>query len=144
MSATRLAVILYLLFPQVERCLRRSSACHLSGNVSAPGDSPPSSPQKKRSQVARACDWCRVHRIKCDNNRPGSNCKSRGGRCINIGEIKSATHRHAFRERERLSKRVQELELELELQKQHKVGQWPASSSTRYTIDTTYKPVHVR
>lgn len=39
--------------------------------------------------------------------------------------MKSTTLPHAFREIERLSKRVQELELELELQKQHKVGSDP-------------------
>ena len=96
----------------------------LSGNVLAPGNSPRHR-QKKRSQVARACDWCRVHRTKCDNDRPCSNCRSRGGSCGNTGEMKSTTLPHAFREIERLSKRVQELELELELQKQHKVGSDP-------------------
>jgi len=75
---------------------------------------PPRSRQKKRGQVARACDWCRIHRIKCDNDRPCSNCKGRGGQCSSSGATKSATLPHAYREIERLRQRVQELELEKE------------------------------
>ncbi len=78
-----------------------------------PSSPPPHrSRQKKRVQVARACDWCRVHRIKCDSDHPCSNCKGRGGQCSNSGAMKSATLPHAYREIERLRQRVQELELE--------------------------------
>ncbi|KAI1393331.1 fungal-specific transcription factor domain-containing protein [Hypoxylon trugodes] len=70
-------------------------------------------PRPKRSQVARACDWCRVHRIKCDNHLPCSNCKRRGGRCIQ-GEVEVRTLPHAYRKIEHLENRVKELEQELE------------------------------
>lgn len=75
---------------------------------------PPRTRQKKRGQVARACDWCRVHRIKCDSINPCSNCKNRGGQCSNSGAIKAATLPHAYREIERLERRVEELEQEKE------------------------------
>ncbi|PKX88908.1 putative transcription factor [Aspergillus novofumigatus IBT 16806] len=35
-------------------------------------------PHSKRNRVARACDWCRVHRIKCDSSLPCQNCRNRG------------------------------------------------------------------
>lgn len=47
-----------------------------SSSASSPGP-----PRQKRNQVARACDWCRVHRIKCDSSTPCRNCQTRGGQC---------------------------------------------------------------
>ncbi|OTB01197.1 hypothetical protein M426DRAFT_323706 [Hypoxylon sp. CI-4A] len=73
----------------------------------------PLKPRQKRSQVSRACDWCRVHRIKCDNHLPCSNCRKRGGQCSQ-GEVEVRTLPHAYRKIERLEKRVRELEQELE------------------------------
>lgn len=45
----------------------------------------------KRSQVHRACDWCRLNRVKCDSSRPCYNCKQIDRRCSNDGmnEFKS-------------------------------------------------------
>ncbi|TAQ85434.1 hypothetical protein B7494_g6257 [Chlorociboria aeruginascens] len=85
-----------------------------SSASASPEPPPPPRPRQKRSQVARACDWCRVHRIKCDNDHPCSNCKSRGGQCSNSGATKLATLPHAYREIERLRQKVQELEQELQ------------------------------
>ncbi|KAK4121398.1 hypothetical protein N657DRAFT_648223 [Parathielavia appendiculata] len=78
-----------------------------------PGAQPPQrARQKKRSQVVRACDWCRKHRVKCDNHYPCSNCAQRGGECSN--EImKAASLPLAQREIDRLRLKIQELELEL-------------------------------
>ncbi|KAI1126138.1 fungal-specific transcription factor domain-containing protein [Nemania abortiva] len=74
----------------------------------------PSTSRPKRSQVTRACDWCRIHRIRCDHYRPCSNCQNRGAECSNSpsGEIQSLPH--AFREIERLKRRVRELERQIE------------------------------
>lgn len=47
----------------------------------------------KRSQVARACEWCRLNRSKCDDKQPCSACESRGGECSNTG--KSGVRSHA-------------------------------------------------
>lgn len=44
-------------------------------------DMPLSNKRAKRIQVGRACDRCRSHRIKCDNEVPCQNCKSRGCQC---------------------------------------------------------------
>ncbi|KAI9700616.1 MAG: hypothetical protein M1836_001983 [Candelina mexicana] len=81
---------------------------------------PPRTRQRKRGQVARACDWCRVHRIKCDSDNPCSNCKNRGGQCSNSGAMKATTLPHAYREIERLEQRVEELEQRVEELEQEK------------------------
>ncbi|KAI2620449.1 hypothetical protein GGR54DRAFT_601138, partial [Hypoxylon sp. NC1633] len=49
------------------------------------GDGAPSS-RPKRSQVRRACDWCKLMRIKCDNHRPCSNCHHARRECGMSGE----------------------------------------------------------
>ena len=77
-------------------------------------DSPPRTRQRKRGKVARACDRCRIHRVKCDSGNPCSNCKNRGGQCSYSGAMKIATLPHAYREIERLEQRVEELEQEKE------------------------------
>lgn len=69
--------------------------------------------RKKRTQVTRACDWCRVHRVKCDNDRPCKNCTSRGKLCSNAGSTQS-TLPQAYREIESLRQKVEELESELQ------------------------------
>ena len=75
---------------------------------------PPPRTRQKRGQVARACDRCRVHRVKCDSGNPCTNCKNRGGQCSHSGAMKAATLPHAYREIERLEQRVEELEQEKE------------------------------
>lgn len=76
----------------------------------APPRSPSTPARSKRNQVTRACDWCRVHRIKCDNNFPCYNCQNRGGQCNNKWTSEVRTLPHALREIERLRLRVKELE----------------------------------
>ena len=95
----------------------------------APPRSPSTLSRSRRNQVARACDWCRVHRIKCDNNFPCYNCQNRGGQCSNewTSEVRTLPHAFrylsrnltermwsdrltSFREIERLRLRVKELE----------------------------------
>ncbi|KAL3480020.1 fungal-specific transcription factor domain-containing protein [Aspergillus californicus] len=81
--------------------------------------SPPSAPapRLKRHQVARACDWCRVHRVKCDNSSPCQNCQNRGGRCSKRVTAKTGaraqTLPQALREVDCLQQRVHELEQQL-------------------------------
>ena len=60
----------------------------------APSHSPA---RPKRNQVARACDWCRAHRIKCDSSYPCFNCRDRGGQCTNKGTSEVRTLPHAVR-----------------------------------------------
>ncbi|KAJ2988626.1 hypothetical protein NUW58_g3872 [Xylaria curta] len=64
----------------------------------------------KRQQVARACDSCRMHRIKCDNNVPCKNCVNRGEQCINKSPGERRTLPQAYREIDRLKQKVKELE----------------------------------
>ncbi|KAI1129890.1 hypothetical protein F5Y10DRAFT_236900 [Nemania abortiva] len=79
---------------------------------SAPSFEAPLRP--KRQQVARACDSCRMHRIKCDNNVPCKNCVSRGEQCINKSPGERRTLPQAYREIDRLKQKVKELEEQLE------------------------------
>ncbi|CVL05004.1 uncharacterized protein FMAN_12997 [Fusarium mangiferae] len=80
------------------------------GTFSASSSSAPSR-KPKRSQVSKACDSCRLHRVKCDTQYPCQNCSSKGLRC------NSTTRRNpgwslsrAMSEIERLKARVKELE----------------------------------
>ena len=101
---------------------------------------PPRTRQKKRGQVARACDWCRVHRIKCDSDNPCANCKSRGGQCSNSGALKAATLPHAYREIERLERRVEELEQEKERDAEKPVHQALTPVSPPRTLSDGQEP----
>ncbi|KAF2135443.1 uncharacterized protein K452DRAFT_208217, partial [Aplosporella prunicola CBS 121167] len=66
----------------------------------------------KRSQVHRACDWCKLMRIKCEVGRPCRNCQVAGRECVTNGQ----NHFHfrsiaaAAKEVERLRAQVRELE----------------------------------
>ncbi|KAF1990058.1 hypothetical protein K402DRAFT_308426, partial [Aulographum hederae CBS 113979] len=84
-----------------------SSASEQSPSTPAPAQA---QAPRKRAQVARACDWCRVNRIKCDDNVPCKNCENRGGRCSNSKLRDSQGAQATNRELERLRLRVQELE----------------------------------
>ncbi|EED19786.1 conserved hypothetical protein [Talaromyces stipitatus ATCC 10500] len=70
--------------------------------------------RQKRIQVTRACDWCRVHRIKCDNNYPCQNCHSRQGHCSRRERSKTRTLPSAVREIEKLEERIRQLEEQLQ------------------------------
>ena len=80
---------------------------------------PPSPPRirRKRAQVVRACDWCRKQRIKCDNDQPCLNCKTRGAQCSNE-VIEVSTLPHAYREIDRLRRQVRDLERQLQQQRE--------------------------
>ncbi|KAL2833898.1 fungal-specific transcription factor domain-containing protein [Aspergillus cavernicola] len=78
---------------------------------------PPSGPgsqARKRNQVTRACNWCRVHRLKCDAEFPCNNCESKGLQCNNDRLSKSLTLPQAHREIEKLKNRVANLEVQLQ------------------------------
>ena len=78
------------------------------------GAVPTARTRRTRRQVARACIWCRIYRIKCDSNSPCRNCKLRGRECQENGESNELrTFSHAIKEVRRLSQRVKELEEEL-------------------------------
>ncbi|RLL97665.1 hypothetical protein CFD26_105433 [Aspergillus turcosus] len=87
----------------------------VNGSSSPSSSTTPVPPRSKRNQVARACDWCRVHRIKCDSSLPCRNCRNRGGNCTKKKAAEIRTLPHAVRlEIERLRQRVQELEEQLQ------------------------------
>ncbi|KAH6691350.1 fungal-specific transcription factor domain-containing protein [Plectosphaerella plurivora] len=81
----------------------------------SPAPSAAETVRPKRKQVARACDWCRIHRVKCDTEQPCRNCRARGGECSNNGSLSQVrTLPRAIREIETLRQRIQELEESVE------------------------------
>ncbi|CRG86574.1 hypothetical protein PISL3812_03584 [Talaromyces islandicus] len=86
--------------------------------VSSPG-SPPAQQaaprrRRKRTQVARACDGCRIRRIKCDNKVPCSHCLDKGKTCSNSGAPPASTLTQAHEHIGMLKQKIQQLEAELE------------------------------
>ncbi|KAL2817469.1 hypothetical protein BDW59DRAFT_152524 [Aspergillus cavernicola] len=71
-------------------------------------------PRPKRNQVVRACDWCRVNRIKCDNEQPCQNCRNNGGSCSNTKQFEAHSLPAANREIHRLRNRLKGLQEQLE------------------------------
>ena len=68
-----------------------------NGTAKAQASSGSSATKPKRIQVSRACDWCRVHRVKCDSEQPCHNCRSRGAQCSITGANEIRNLPHAFR-----------------------------------------------
>ncbi|KAK2793532.1 hypothetical protein FQN52_001118 [Onygenales sp. PD_12] len=75
---------------------------------------------RRRNQVARACDWCRLNRVKCDDKQPCQNCQSRGGQCSNTKLVGATSLPAANREIQRLRNRVKELQEEIRRVKEDK------------------------
>ncbi|KAJ4264471.1 hypothetical protein NW762_005671 [Fusarium torreyae] len=69
--------------------------------------------RRKRKQVGRACDGCRLQRIKCDDSVPCLNCRTRGRECSNSQATIASTLPQAQDEIDKLKRRVKELEAEL-------------------------------
>ncbi|KAF4450473.1 hypothetical protein F53441_6472 [Fusarium austroafricanum] len=69
--------------------------------------------RRKRKQVGRACDGCRLQRIKCDENVPCLNCRTRGRECSNSNAPVVSTLPQAKDEIDKLKRRVKELEAQL-------------------------------
>ncbi|GAW23485.1 hypothetical protein ANO14919_130440 [Xylariales sp. No.14919] len=97
--------------PKVKGEARKGEGVGKSETSNPPSFEAPLRP--KRQQVARACDSCRMHRIKCDNNVPCKNCLSRGEQCINKSPGERRTLPQAYREIDRLKQKVKELEEQL-------------------------------
>ncbi|EAW11668.1 Zn(II)2Cys6 transcription factor [Aspergillus clavatus NRRL 1] len=79
---------------------------------------PVTAPRPKRSQVARACDWCRLNRIKCDDKQPCQNCQNRGGHCSNTKPLEATSLPAANREIQRLRNKVKDLQEQIRTAKQ--------------------------
>ncbi|KAI0465517.1 hypothetical protein F4859DRAFT_520023 [Xylaria cf. heliscus] len=71
---------------------------------------PPNGASGKRRKVARACDSCRLNRVRCDDNRPCENCRSRGEKCKNALPWEAHSLPAAKREIERLQDRLNQLQ----------------------------------
>ncbi|KAJ5390852.1 C6 transcription factor [Penicillium cataractarum] len=80
----------------------------------------PRQPRSKRRQVSRACDWCRLNRIKCDDAQPCQNCSKRGGDCTNNRQAESnQSSPTANREIQQLRLQITELQEQLKLVSQY-------------------------
>ncbi|SPJ87824.1 related to transcription activator protein acu-15 [Fusarium torulosum] len=95
--------------------------------MSQPDSSPNDAQQRlsfrrKRKQVGRACDGCRLQRIKCDDTIPCVNCRTRGRECSNSNTSLAPTLPQAQDEIDKLKRRVKELEAELSRERSCKAG----------------------
>ncbi|KAH8203513.1 hypothetical protein TruAng_002261 [Truncatella angustata] len=68
------------------------------------------SSRPKRTQVRRACNWCKLMRIKCDNDRPCSNCRQGDRTCGTSGKNQFRSIAEAVKEVETLRTQMRELE----------------------------------
>ncbi|KAI3340557.1 hypothetical protein F4824DRAFT_517048 [Ustulina deusta] len=71
---------------------------------------PPNGASGKRRKVARACDSCRLNRIRCEDDRPCENCRTRGEKCTNTMPWEAHSLPAAKREIERLQDRLRQLQ----------------------------------
>ncbi|KAM0559852.1 hypothetical protein ACHAPJ_003800 [Fusarium lateritium] len=78
--------------------------------------------RRKRKQVGRACDGCRLQRIKCDDSVPCLNCRARGRECSNSQATIASTLPQAQDEIDKLKRRVNELEGELLKERSNKTS----------------------
>ncbi|KAF2999432.1 hypothetical protein E8E13_007591 [Curvularia kusanoi] len=74
-----------------------------------------STSQSKRAQVARACNYCRTNRTKCDENLPCTQCRQRGLQCDSSSKPSAvnASLPASNRKTQRLKERIKELENQL-------------------------------
>ncbi|EXM21909.1 hypothetical protein FOTG_10204 [Fusarium oxysporum f. sp. vasinfectum 25433] len=83
------------------------------GTFSA-SSSPTPSRKPKRNQVSKACDSCRLHRVKCDTEYPCQNCSSKGWQCNSTSRQSPGWNlSRAMSEIHRLRAQVKELEGQL-------------------------------
>ncbi|KAI1385487.1 fungal-specific transcription factor domain-containing protein [Hypoxylon trugodes] len=80
----------------------------LHDGVSQQNGTPTNRP--KRNQVRRACDWCKLMRIKCDNHRPCSNCQNAQRECGMGGGNQFRSIAAAVKEIETLRAQVKHLQ----------------------------------
>ncbi|KAJ5215364.1 uncharacterized protein N7498_001771 [Penicillium cinerascens] len=79
-----------------------------------PSEKPAAAPRPKRNQVVRACDWCRLNRIKCDDKQPCQNCRNHGGYCSNTKQFEAPSLPAANREIHRLRNRLKDYQEQLD------------------------------
>ncbi|EED18473.1 hypothetical protein TSTA_122090 [Talaromyces stipitatus ATCC 10500] len=77
-----------------------------------------SSTRPRRRQVARACDWCRINRVKCDDKLPCQNCQNRGGHCSISRPVEATSLPAANRDIQRLRSKVKDLQEQLQIARQ--------------------------
>ncbi|KAK0634253.1 fungal-specific transcription factor domain-containing protein [Bombardia bombarda] len=91
--------------------------------------------RSKRSQVRRACDWCKLMRIKCDSHRPCYNCQQAGRECAISGENQFRSIAAAVKEVERLRAQVREFESTAKTQKQQADSSKGSPSPSASSVD---------
>lgn len=85
-TALGLAALFHSIFSLAKQTAIVQPAMFATFNSSMDNRSSANSPvapssRPKRTTVARACDWCRLNRVKCDDGQPCKNCRTRGVRC---------------------------------------------------------------
>ncbi|QKX57814.1 uncharacterized protein TRUGW13939_04934 [Talaromyces rugulosus] len=70
-------------------------------------------PKPKRAPVTRACSWCRLNRVRCDNYHPCRNCRHRKGKCHRDHTAEVATLPSVLKENQALKLRISHLETQI-------------------------------
>ncbi|KAF3401978.1 hypothetical protein F1880_009830 [Penicillium rolfsii] len=99
---------------------------------------PVTAPRPKRAQVARACDWCRLNRVRCDDKQPCQNCLNRGAHCSNTRPQEATSLPAANREMQRLRNKVKDLQDQIAKLKDEAENQAQAGFVTPPLSDATH------
>ncbi|RWA09004.1 hypothetical protein EKO27_g6110 [Xylaria grammica] len=95
--------------------------------------------RRRRSVVRRACDWCKLMRIKCDSHRPCSNCQQAGRECGMTGGKQFRSITEAVKEIDTLRAQVREFEnTKKQLEDSKSESPSPVSSSRRGSLFDSY------
>ncbi|KAI0532776.1 fungal-specific transcription factor domain-containing protein [Xylaria digitata] len=95
--------------------------------------------RRRRSVVRRACDWCKLMRIKCDSHRPCSNCQQAGRECGMTGGKQFRSITEAVKEIDTLRAQVREFEsTRKQLEESKSESQSPVDSSRRASLFDSY------
>ncbi|KAI9928671.1 hypothetical protein ASPWEDRAFT_106212 [Aspergillus wentii DTO 134E9] len=113
-----------------------------------PSEQPAAAPRPKRNQVVRACDWCRLNRIKCDDKQPCQNCRNHGGYCSNTKQFEAQSLPAANREIHRLRNRLKDLQEQLdkvteESKAQAAAAKYPSPQSSNASISSLTAPTEL-
>ncbi|KAI1397485.1 fungal-specific transcription factor domain-containing protein [Hypoxylon fuscum] len=101
------------------------------GDGGAPNNRP------KRNQVRRACDWCKLMRIKCDNHRPCSNCHHARRECGMSGENQFRSIAAAVKEIETLRAQVRQYESTMKQLREAKSSSNSSNSANNNTNNSS-------
>ncbi|KAI9166309.1 Patulin cluster transcription factor patL [Paramyrothecium foliicola] len=117
--------------------LKAASSTGPEAGVACATTQPPARP--KRSQVRRACDWCKLMRIRCENERPCYNCRQARRECGTSRQNQFRSLAAAVKEVETLRAQLRQLG-NLPNQSEAPKNDAPASTSPAMAVSSPGPP----